>query len=43
MRHNAVIREYYQRLLAACMRKLLVILHRMLRTSTLWAPDFAST
>ena len=52
-RHNAVIREYDRRLLAAGktkkvalvarMRKLLVILNSMPRTSTPWAPDFPST
>jgi len=45
-RHNPVIREFYQRLLAkgklklvalvACMRKLLVILNAMIRDNKLW-------
>jgi transposase len=45
-RHNPVIRDFYQRLLAkgklklvalvACMRKLLVILNAMIRDNTLW-------
>jgi transposase len=45
-RHNPVIRDFYQRLLAkgklklvalvACMRKLLVILNAMLRDNKLW-------
>ncbi|MGH9424648.1 MAG: IS110 family transposase [Thermoanaerobaculia bacterium] len=48
-RHNAVIRAFYQRLLAAgkpkkvalvaCMRKLLTILNTMLRTRQRWAAD----
>ena len=48
-RCNAVIRDFYQRLLArgkkkkvalvACMRKLLVILNTMLRTGTAWKPS----
>lgn len=46
IRHNAVIKEFYQRLidngkakkvaLVACMRKLLVILNTMLKTNTYW-------
>lgn len=46
LRHNAVIRTFYERLLAAgkpkkvaivaCMRKLLTILNAMLRDQTLW-------
>lgn len=46
VRHNPVIREFYQRLLArgklkkvalvACMRKLLVILNAMIRDNTTW-------
>jgi transposase len=50
-RHNPVIREFYQRLLArgklkkvalvACMRKLLTILNRMLQDGTTWNPAFA--
>ena len=45
-RHNPVIRDFYQRLLArgkpkqsaltACMRKLLVILNAILKTNTPW-------
>ena len=45
-RHNPVIREFYQRLLAkgklkkvalvACMRKLLTILNTMVQTKTMW-------
>lgn len=48
-RHNAVIKGFYQRLLAlgkpkkvalvACMRKLLTILNHMLRTGQPWTPD----
>ncbi len=48
-RHNPVIRTFYQRLLAAgkpkklalvaCMRKLLVILTALLRTTTPWRPN----
>jgi transposase len=51
VRHNPVIREFYQRLvtrgkpkkvaLVACMRKLLSILNRMLKDGTAWNPDFA--
>jgi transposase len=51
IRHNPVIREFYQRLVArgklkkvalvACMRKLLTILNRMLRDNTTWNPTFA--
>jgi transposase len=47
-RHNPVIRDFYQRLLArgklklvalvACMRKLLVILNAMIRDNSLWQP-----
>lgn len=47
-RHNAVIKAFYQRLLAlgkpkkvalvACMRKLLTILNHMLRTGQSWTP-----
>lgn len=46
IRHNPVIKEFYQRLvdagkakkvaLVACMRKLLVILNTMLKTNTYW-------
>jgi transposase len=53
VRHNPVIRAFYQRLLergklkkvalVACMRKLLVILNALIRTNTLWqAPAAAS-
>ena len=53
-RHNAVIRSFYQRLLAvgkpkklaltACMRKLLIILNAMLKTNTRWqAPEMLTT
>jgi transposase len=48
-RHNAVLRAFYQRLLAegkpkklalvACMRKLLTILNTMLRTQQPWSPS----
>jgi transposase len=51
-RHNPVIRDFYQRLvavgkakklaLAAAMRKLLVILNAMLRDGTLWNQDHAA-
>jgi transposase len=51
IRHNPVIREFYQRLvgrgkakkvaLVACMRKLLTILNRMLKENTTWDPAFA--
>jgi hypothetical protein len=51
-RFNAVIRTFYQRLLAAgkpkkvaliaCMRKLLTILNAMQRSGTAWAPPPAS-
>lgn len=51
IRHNPVIREFYQRLVArgkikkvavvACMRKLLTILNRMLMDNTRWDPTFA--
>jgi transposase len=51
IRHNPVIREFYQRLVArgkikkvalvACMRKLLTILNRMLMDNTPWNPTFA--
>ena len=51
-RHNALIRAYYQRLLAvgkpkklalvACMRKLLVILNAMLRQQVAWHPTPAA-
>jgi transposase len=51
IRHNPVIREFYQRLVArgkakkvalvACMRKLLTILNRMVKDSTTWDPAFA--
>ena len=48
IRHNPVIREFYQRLLdkaklkkvalTACMRKLLVILNTMVKTGQDWNP-----
>ena len=48
IRHNAVIKEFYQRLLAkgklkkvaitACMRKLLTILNAMVRDKAAWHP-----
>jgi transposase len=48
-RHNPVIRDFYQRLIAsgkakkvaltACMRKLLTILNAMMRTQTPWNPE----
>lgn len=51
-KHNAVIRAFYQRLIAAgkppkvaltaCMRKLLTILNAMLRTHTPWDPARAA-
>lgn len=51
IRHNPVIREFYQRLvtrgkakklaLVACMRKLLTILNRMLKDNATWDPTFA--
>jgi transposase len=51
VRHNLVIRPFYERLLAAgklpkvaltaCMRKLLVILNAILRTGVPWQPDLA--
>ena len=51
VRHNVVIRPFYERLLAAgklpkvaltaCMRKLLVILNAILRTGVAWQPDLA--
>lgn len=51
IRHNPVIREFYQRLVArgklkkvalvACMRKLLTILNRMVKDNTRWDPEFA--
>ncbi len=53
VRHNAVLRTHYQRLLAAgkpkkvalvaCMRKLLVILNAMLRDATPWQPSLIAT
>ena len=49
-RHNPVIRQFYQRLLAAgkskkvaltaCMRKLLVILNGMVKSGQRWNPQF---
>jgi transposase len=51
VRHNPVIREFYQRLLGrgklkkvalvACMRKLLTILNQMIKDSRTWDPAFA--
>lgn len=51
IRHNPIIREFYQRLVArgkikkvalvACMRKLLTILNRMLKDKARWNPAFA--
>lgn len=51
IRHNPVIRAFYERLIAvgkapkvalvACMRKLLTILNRMLKDDTAWNPAFA--
>jgi transposase len=51
VRHNPVIREFFDRLVArgkpkkvalvASMRKLLTILNRMLKDGTAWNPDFA--
>jgi transposase len=48
IRHNSVIKEFYNRLrgagkpakvaLTACMRKLLCILNAMARTNTMWNP-----
>ena len=50
-RHNPVIRDFYQRLVAAgkpkkvaltaCMRKLLVILNTMVRNNTRWGERYA--
>ena len=50
VRHNPVLRRFYERLLrrgktkkvalVACMRKLLVILNAMMKTQTHWNPDF---
>ena len=52
-RHNAVIRTFYQRLLAAgktpkvaltaCMRKLLTILNAMLKNNQRWQPNFENS
>lgn len=52
-RHNPVIRDFYQRLVAAgkpkkvalvaCMRKLLTILNAMVRTNTRWGERYALT
>lgn len=52
-RHNPLIREFYERLVAAgkprkvavvaCMRKLLTILNSMLRHRTAWSPSHALT
>lgn len=53
IRHNVVVRAWYERLLAAhkakkvaitaCMRKLLVVLNAMLRTHTRWQPAQPTT
>ncbi|WP_406626410.1 hypothetical protein [Acidovorax sp. SDU_ACID1] len=53
MRHNAVIRRCYERLLAAgkpkkvaivaCMRKLLVIMNAMVRTGRPWNDHLAQS
>lgn len=53
IRHNPVIKEFYQRLLAkgklkkvaitACMRKLLVILNTMIKTGQDWQPSKSSS
>jgi len=53
VRHNPVLRQYYLRLRAAgkrpmvamvaVMRKILVIINAMLKSSTPWNPEFAST
>lgn len=53
IRHNPVIREFYQRLVArgklkkvalvACMRKFLTILNRMVKDNTPWNPAFAQS
>ena len=50
-RRNAIIRAFYQRLLAAgkpkklalvaCMRKLLTILNTMVRTQQRWCADYS--
>jgi transposase len=52
-RHNPVIRAFYGRLieagkpkkvaLTACMRKLIVILNAMVKTGTLWDPNYATS
>ncbi len=52
IRHNPVIRAFYQRLIAAgkppkvaltaCMRKLLIICNALLRTHTAWDPARAA-
>ncbi len=51
VRHNPILRAFYERLLAAgkpkkvaltaCMRKLLTMLNSMLRHQTLWSPQYA--
>lgn len=53
VRHNPVIRTFYQRLcaagkakkvaLTACMRKLLLILNAMVKHGTSWQPNYAQT
>jgi transposase len=52
VRHNPVLQEFYERLVArgkpkkvaltACMHKLLAILHAVLRNHTPWSPDHAA-
>jgi transposase len=52
VRHNPVLKQFYQRLvkagkapkvaLTACMRKLLVILNTMLKNRTSWNPNYVS-
>ena len=51
IRRNPVLQAFYDRLttagkpsklaLTACMRKLLVILNALIRTNTLWQPDYS--
>lgn len=53
MRHNAVIRDCYERLLAAgkpkkvaivaCMRKLLIIMNAMVKSGRPWCQQLAHT
>jgi transposase len=35
-RHNPILKEFYERLLVACMRKLLSILNAMMRDRVPW-------